>query len=97
MSNQHKSQWIIGNTFPFVVFGTFGAFWLTFGFTNVPFYNATGAFVTETYTTGAENPEFNASFGKLCACPEHPKHEADSFLSSQDSSSSGWVSSALST
>jgi len=31
----------------------------------VPFYNATGAFVTATYTTGAENPEFNASFGRL--------------------------------
>lgn len=56
-------EWIIGNTFPFVVFGTFGAFWLTFGFTNVPFYNAAGAFVTSTYTTGLENPEFNASFG----------------------------------
>jgi len=56
-------EWIIGNTFPFVVFGTFGAFWLTFGFTQMPEYNATGAFVTDTYTTGAENPAFNASFG----------------------------------
>jgi len=56
-------EWIIGNTFPFVVFGSFGAFWLTFGFTQVPFYNAAGAFVTETYTTGIDNPEFNASFG----------------------------------
>jgi len=61
----NSSQWIIGNTFPFVVFGSFGAFWLTFGFTQVPFYNAAGAFVTETYTTGIDNPEFNASFGKL--------------------------------
>lgn len=65
MSNEKPSQWIIGNTFPFVVFGSFGAFWLTFGFTNVPFYNAAGAFVTSTYTTGTENPQFNASFGKL--------------------------------
>jgi succinate-acetate transporter protein len=77
MSNHHKSQWIIGNTFPFVVFGTFGAFWLTFGFTNVPFYNATGAFVTETYTTGAENPEFNASFGKLYVYPGYTRCKAD--------------------
>jgi hypothetical protein len=69
VSNENPSQWIIGNTFPFVVFGSFGAFWLTFGFTNVPFYNAAGAFVTSTYTTGTENPEFNASFGKLYLLP----------------------------
>jgi hypothetical protein len=60
----NSPQWIIGNTFPFVVFGSFGAFWLTFGFTMMPAYNATAA-----YTEGAESPGFNASFGKPSYCP----------------------------
>lgn len=58
-------QWIIGNTFPFVVFGSFGAFWLSFGATLQPFYNAYGAFSTEANNpaAGLATPEFNASFG----------------------------------
>ena len=66
-------EWIIGNTFPFVVFGTFGAFWLSFASTLQPFYNAYGAYVTDP-TVAAESmgqpgnpaglatPGFNASF-----------------------------------
>ncbi|KAJ9620642.1 hypothetical protein H2203_007851 [Taxawa tesnikishii (nom. ined.)] len=57
-------QFILGNTFPFVVFGSFGAFWLTFAGTLQPFYNAYGA-----YSTDVNNPAegltavgFNASF-----------------------------------
>nr|POE54430.1 protein alcs [Quercus suber] len=53
-------EWIIGNTFPFVVFGCFGAFWLTFAATLQPFYNAVGAFED---TGGVASPVFNASFG----------------------------------
>jgi succinate-acetate transporter protein len=60
----NSPQWIIGNTFPFVVFGSFGAFWLTFGFTMMPEYNATGAFAD-----GANAPGFNAAFGKPSCCP----------------------------
>lgn len=66
-------EWIIGNTFPFVVFGTFGAFWATFGATLVPWFNAYGAYVTDptvaaTYMgnpgnpAGLQVPAFNASF-----------------------------------
>ena len=95
-------EWIIGNTFPFVVFGTFGepplrsrltesisnvhnlahisdrslntgAFWLTFGATLVPSFNAYGAYVTDPEVAaatmgnpgnpaGLEVPAFNASF-----------------------------------
>ncbi|KAL8716200.1 MAG: hypothetical protein Q9220_000105 [cf. Caloplaca sp. 1 TL-2023] len=66
-------EWIIGNTFPFVVFGTFGAFWLSFGATLVPSFNAYGAYVTDptvAATTmgnpgnpaGLQVPAFNASF-----------------------------------
>ena len=29
-------QWILGNTFPFVVFTSFGAFWLGYGATTFP-------------------------------------------------------------
>ncbi|KAK5947972.1 hypothetical protein OHC33_011013 [Knufia fluminis] len=37
-------EWIIGNTFPATVFATFGGFFLTFGATLVPSYNAYGAY-----------------------------------------------------
>lgn len=62
-----STQWIIGNTFPFVVFGTFGAFWLTFGFTLVPMYNAAGAYASDPITNpveGLQTTGFNSTFGK---------------------------------
>ena len=66
-------EWIIGNTFPFVVFGTFGAFWLSFAATLQPFFNAYGAYVTNPTVAAASmgepgnaaglaTPAFNASF-----------------------------------
>lgn len=66
-------EWIVGNTFPFVVFGTFGAFWLSFGATLQPFFNAYGAYVTDPTVAaqsmgepgnaaGLAAPAFNASF-----------------------------------
>ena len=66
-------EWIIGNTFPFVVFGTFGAFWLSFAATLQPFFNAYGAYVTNPTqaaasmgepgnSAGLATPAFNASF-----------------------------------
>jgi hypothetical protein len=54
-------EWIIGNTFPFVVFGSYGAFWLALGATLQPTYNAEGAY-TEGLTGAAE---FSSSFGKF--------------------------------
>lgn len=57
-------EFFLGNTFPFVVFGTFGAFWLTFGATLQPFFNAYGAYSTTTNPAeGLETVGFNASFG----------------------------------
>ncbi|KAK8210118.1 hypothetical protein M8818_003605 [Zalaria obscura] len=57
-------EWILGNTFPFVVFGSFGAFWLTFAGTLDPTFSAYGA-----YSPDPSNPAgglttvgFNASF-----------------------------------
>lgn len=56
-------EWFIGNTFPFVVFGSFGAFWLTFGATLQPVYNAYGAYSTTTNPAeGLATVGFNASF-----------------------------------
>ncbi|KAK0882405.1 hypothetical protein LTR87_003700 [Friedmanniomyces endolithicus] len=57
-------EWIIGNTFPFVVFGSFGAFWLSFAGTLSPSFNAYGAFsTTSNPAEGLTVPTFNASFG----------------------------------
>lgn len=55
-------EWVMGNTFPSTVFLTFGAFWLTFGITLVPYFNASGAYATSQYSNGMENPEFAATF-----------------------------------
>ena len=55
-------EFILGNTFPFVVFGSFGAFWLTFGATLTPFYNAAIAYQPEEPATATTNPTFNATF-----------------------------------
>jgi len=49
-------EWIVGNTFPFVVFSSFGAFWLAFAATLTPFYNAIGAYST---TAGVPAAGFN--------------------------------------
>lgn len=49
-------EFIIGNTFPFVVFGSFGAFWLSFAATLQPFYNAWGA-----YSSDPTNPALGLS------------------------------------
>jgi len=59
-------EFILGNTFPFVVFSSFGAFWLTFASTLQPFYNAYGAYAPPTATSPAEGLAtvgFTASFG----------------------------------
>ncbi|EME44297.1 hypothetical protein DOTSEDRAFT_71958 [Dothistroma septosporum NZE10] len=58
-------EFILGNTFPFVVFGSFGAFWLSFAATLQPFYNAYGAYVTTpgaSAASGLETQGFNSSF-----------------------------------
>ncbi|EAT79985.2 hypothetical protein SNOG_12687 [Parastagonospora nodorum SN15] len=54
-------EWILGNTFPFVVFCSFGAFWLGYGATLQPFYNSYAAYKNpqvET-STGIESVGFN--------------------------------------
>jgi succinate-acetate transporter protein len=61
-----NKQWILGNTFPFVVFASFGAFWLGFAATLQPIYNAYGAYADPSVqgSTGLESVGFNVGIGK---------------------------------
>jgi succinate-acetate transporter protein len=49
-----------------VVFGSFGAFWLSYGATLVPGFNAYGAYVGSTTgdLAGLQDAGFQSSFGK---------------------------------
>ncbi|KAL4971721.1 protein alcS [Aspergillus desertorum] len=44
-------QFILGNTFPCVVFGTIGGFWFAFAATMIPSFNAAGLYEYIRYTT----------------------------------------------
>jgi succinate-acetate transporter protein len=59
-------EFILGNTFPFVVFVSFGAFWLTFAATLQPVYMAYGLYAPANATSpteGLSTVGFTASFG----------------------------------
>ncbi len=58
-------EWILGNTFSAVVFGTFGTFWLSFAGTLSPSFAAFASYAPagEPAAAGLETPGFNASFG----------------------------------
>ncbi|TVY14460.1 Protein alcS [Lachnellula arida] len=57
-------EFILGNTFPFVVFMAYGAFWLSFGTTVQPFYGAYASYSpTTTPADGLTTVGFTASFG----------------------------------
>lgn len=57
-------EFIIGNTFPFVVFLSFGAFWLAFAATLQPFYYAYGSYAPagDPESAGIDTVGFTASF-----------------------------------
>ncbi|KAE8360862.1 GPR1/FUN34/yaaH family-domain-containing protein [Aspergillus caelatus] len=52
-------QFLLGNTFVFVVFASFAAFWLSYATTLTPFYNAAAAYDP----TNPENPGFYNAYG----------------------------------
>ena len=59
-------EWLTGNTFSAVVCASIGAFFLAFGMTLTPWFNAYGAYAsttTVTQTAGLNNKSFSASFG----------------------------------
>jgi succinate-acetate transporter protein len=68
-------EFFLGNTFPFVVFMGYGAHFLTYGTTFIPFFNAVAAF-TASGDGQTQTPPFLASFGQsyisLCLSFTHP-------------------------
>lgn len=54
-------EWILGNTFPAVVFFTFGGFWGAFGATLTPFFNAINGYAT-TAADGTVTPNAAAFY-----------------------------------
>lgn len=62
-------EWILGNTFPSVVFISFGAFFLSFAGTLTPSFYAYGAYAPagEDASAGLLTQGFNASLG-ACIC-----------------------------
>lgn len=55
-------EFFLGHTFQFAVFGSFGAFWLSFGATLTPYFNAAAAYQPDSPETALTNPTFNATF-----------------------------------
>jgi len=55
-------EFILGNTFPFVVFSSFGAFWLAFGATLTPYYNASIAYDPTHPFISSSDPVFANTF-----------------------------------
>jgi len=55
-------EFFLGNTFPFVVFCSFGGFWLSFGGTLQPFFNAIVAYDPTHPNQAASNPTFAATW-----------------------------------
>jgi len=59
-------EWLLGNTFPFVVFGSFGAYWLTLGATFTPTYAAQSAYGQDTAAYYASFAFYFLFMGFLC-------------------------------
>lgn len=59
-------EWILGNSFPFTVFCTFGAFWMVLGGTLNPSFGAYSFYAppdAASSAVGLSTRGFNASFG----------------------------------
>jgi len=55
-------EFILGNTFPFVVFSSFGAYWLAFAATLTPYFNASIAYQPNAPATSSSNPVFASTY-----------------------------------
>jgi len=60
-------EFLLGNTFPFVVFGSFGAFWLAYGANYSAFYGSWSAYSTDVNNPalGLQAPAYASSAGFL--------------------------------
>ncbi|MCJ1232284.1 hypothetical protein MMC14_000233 [Varicellaria rhodocarpa] len=56
-------EFFLGNTFPFVVFCSFGAFWFSFGSTLTPSFGAFADYSPTDPSSGLSSPAFAAAFG----------------------------------
>ena len=54
-------EWVLGNTFPAVVFTSFGGFWFTYGAVLVPAFNSSGAYDPANPANGESTPGFSSS------------------------------------
>jgi len=63
-------EWILGNTFPFVVFTSFGAFWLGYAATLQPTYGAYSNYAVpgDASSTGLETRGFNVGIAFFMIC-----------------------------
>lgn len=62
-------EWIIGNTFPFVVFTSFGGFWLAFAIIQDPSVGVAAAYsATGNATEGQANPLFAEGIAVYLVC-----------------------------
>lgn len=60
-------EWVLGNSFPAVVFCTFGGFWFSYGATLIPSFAAYASYApagAESAAEGLSTTGFNASFGE---------------------------------
>lgn len=55
-------EWVLGNTFPAVVFSSFGGFWVAFAMTLMPYTGTISDNGGGSFTKGLESQTFNASF-----------------------------------
>lgn len=70
-------QWILGNTFPCVVFGSFGSFWFALGITLTPYAGAFGDFAANPNgnpTDGLKAVGFNVGFGAYHFYSQYEPH-----------------------
>jgi succinate-acetate transporter protein len=59
-------EWVMGRAFNFVIFCTYGGFWLSLAGTLVPSFAAYSSYAptADNPATGLQTPGFQASFGK---------------------------------
>lgn len=59
-------EWILGNSFPALVFTSFGTFWMSYGGVLNPSFAAFSSYAgaNEAGTEGLKTPGFNASLGE---------------------------------
>ncbi|KAL4874800.1 GPR1/FUN34/yaaH family-domain-containing protein [Aspergillus karnatakaensis] len=66
-------EFILGNTFPCVVFGTIGGFWFAFAATMIPSFNAAAPYSPDGSTAaGLSSPDFLNTYGPSPALLSHP-------------------------